>query len=272
VREVPASRHRTGLREPEEKPEVQQDPETVDTHRIANLADQVRVDGYCLLGTILGPAQVASMRQQFLELLEAKQRSESFNRGPNRFQMYLPWQLPFADPDLFECDQALAVMEAVMGPDLALQYFASDTPMPGSDYQRVHSDTRLLFPECAHSLPAYGMVLNVPLVDCTEENGSLEFWPGGTHLVPRDVDREGLAVGMRSCRANLQAGTALLRDLRMWHRGTPNRSHAPRPHLALVYTRPWYRFEQQVPELERAEFDKLSPRAQRLLRFARVLG
>jgi len=229
------------------------------------LAEQVRVNGYAVLPERLPATLVQAMRAQFDELLAHFAAREPTNRGAQRFQMYLPWEPPFAEPLVYENEAALAVMEAVMEPDLALRYFASDTPLPGSDYQRVHSDTRLLFPETTLSLPCYGMVLNVPLVDCTEENGSLEFWPS-THLMPGKSDVERLAPLLPSCRANLRAGTILLRDLRMWHRGTPNRSAASRPHLALVYTRPWYRFEQSPPQLTHAQFDALSDRAKRMLR------
>lgn len=235
--------------------------------RVRSLAEQVRVTGYCILEGLLPPERVAAMRERFEVMLAEKAAAEPTNRGPSRYQMYVPWEPPFADPLLYENEAVLAVMEAVMGPDLALNYFASDTPLPGSDYQRVHSDTRLLFPETTLSLPAYGMVLNVPLVDCTEENGSLEFWPA-THLMPGPSDLEALAPTLPGLRGNLKAGSALLRDLRMWHRGTPNRSRASRPHLALVYTRPWYRFEQQVPILSQAAYDRLSERARRLLRFS----
>ena len=240
---------------------------------LAGLADQIRVNGYAVLPGVLPPDRVAAMRERFLELLSARAAAEPTNRGANRYQMYVPWESPFTDPLLYENDDVLALAEAVMEPDLALVYFASDTPLPGSDYQRVHSDTRLLFPETRLSLPAYGLVLNVPLVDCTEENGSLEFWPGGTHLSPVRPGPEEmgrLAAQLPSARANLPAGSLLLRDLRMWHRGTPNRSSQPRPHLALVYTRPWYRFEQQPPTLSHAAFDALSERARRLLRHASI--
>jgi ectoine hydroxylase-related dioxygenase (phytanoyl-CoA dioxygenase family) len=237
---------------------------------VAFLAEQVRVNGYAVLEDLLPPDVTGAMRGRLDELLAEKAEREPFNRGANRFQMYLPWEPPFTDPRLFENDDVLALVEAVMGPDPALAYFASDTPLPGSDYQRVHADTRLLFPETALSLPAYGLVLNVPLVDCTEENGSLEFWPGGTHLMPGPADLARLSPLMASRRANLKAGSALIRDLRMWHRGTPNRSAASRPHLALVYVRAWYRFEQQVPTVPRAAYDSLSDRARRLLRFARI--
>src|SRR5205085_3629148 len=128
-------------------------------------------------------------------------------------------------------------------------YLASDTPLPGSDYQRVHADTQLLFPEAIFSAPPYGLVVNVPLVDVTDENGPLEVWPGGTHYMPARMDLERMAKGMVSERLKMKAGGLLIRDLRMWHRGTPNRGTRSRPHVALVYTRPWYRFEQQPPAL-----------------------
>lgn len=230
-------------------------------------AEQVRVSGYCVLPDLLPSDLVSAMRERFDALLAEKAAAEPTNRGAQRYQMYLPFEPPFADPRLYENHRVLAVCERVMGPDLALNYFASDTPLPGSDYQRIHSDTRLLFPETSLALPAYGMVLNVPLVDCSEENGSLEFWPA-THLTPGPADLEAIAANLESRRANLQAGWGLLRDLRMWHRGTPNRSAHTRPHLALVYTRPWYRFEQQVPVLSASAREGLSERAQRLLRFA----
>lgn len=234
-------------------------------------ADRIRVDGYVVLEDGLPADRVERMRVRFEALLREKEGREEYNRGPRRFQMYLPWEPPFADPLLYENEEALAVIHAVIGADPTLVYFASDTPLPGSDYQRVHADTRLLFPETPLSLPPYGLVLNVPLVDCSEENGSLEFWPGGTHLMPGPMDLQKLAPIMLSRRANLKAGSMLIRDLRMWHRGTPNRSDHLRPHLALVYTRPWYRFEQQVPTLSRADYEVLSERAQKMLRYSRIL-
>ena len=231
----------------------------------AFFAEQLRVNGYVVLPEILPADLIERMRARFDLLMAATAVREPTNRGVNRYQMYLPWERPFANPILYENAGALAVIEAAMEPDVTLRYFASDTPLPGSDFQKVHSDTRLLFPEAALALPCYGIVLNVPLVDCTVENGSLEFWPC-THLTPVRADLERLATTLPSARANLKAGSLLLRDLRMWHRGTPNYSSGTRPQLALVYTRPWYRFELDGPQLTRADYDALSDRGRRLLR------
>jgi ectoine hydroxylase-related dioxygenase (phytanoyl-CoA dioxygenase family) len=185
--------------------------------------------------------------------------------------MYLPFEEPFAHPLVYEHPLVLRILERLMGPDLICTYFASDTPMPGADYQRVHSDTRLLFPETTLSLPCYGAVLNIPLVDATEENGSMEIWPGGSHLNPGRLDMAALAPQMNSVRANMKAGSILLRDLRMWHRGTPHRGTRSRPNMALVYTRAWYRFEQRPFEIRRSIYDTLPESVQRMFRFNTIL-
>jgi len=230
----------------------------------------VQEAGWCVLPGLVPAALLEALRRRFGELLAAQQAAPT-NRGPARYQMYLPWEPPFSDPGLWAAPRALAVVRAVFAEEPALVYLASDTPLPGSDFQRVHADTRVLFPETALAPPAYGLVLNVPLVDCSEANGSLEFWPG-THLTPPPPDVETAAAGLPSRRANLAAGDGLLRDLRMWHRGTPNRSTAPRPHLALVYVRPWYRFEQQQPAIPPAALSGLTEAQRHLLRCCPPMG
>jgi len=242
------------------------------SEEIAFHADQVRVNGYTILEDLLPVSFIESMRGEFIKLLEAKRAAEPSNRGANRFQMYLPFTPPFADPRVYENDLVLAIVEAVFGQFPICNYFASDTPFPGSDYQRVHSDTQLLFPGMRYSLPAYGLVLNIPLVDVTEENGPMEIWPGGTHLWNGEGDMAALAAQMTSVRVRMKAGAALLRDLRMWHRGTPNRSDHARPNVALVYCRPWYRFEQNVPTLSQPNWEGLSERAQKLFRHATIVA
>jgi ectoine hydroxylase-related dioxygenase (phytanoyl-CoA dioxygenase family) len=245
-----------------------QRPKTDTIQNVAAHANQIKVNGYTVIEDVIPLALIAAMQERFEALIEAKRQAEPSNRGVNRFQMYLPFEPPFDNPLVYENEAVLAVVEQVLGPDPACLYFASDTPLPGADYQRVHSDTRLLFPEHHFSLPCYGLVLNIPLVDVTEENGPMECWPGGTHLWDGTGDMAELAKVMPSARLTMRAGSVLVRDLRMWHRGTPNRSNHMRPNVALVYTRPWYRFEQKVPTLSSARWERLSERAKKLFRHA----
>src|SRR5215212_6154515 len=203
--------------------------EPLDEETVQFLADRLRMDGYCVLENAVPLDLIERLRERFDQLLEARIQADGPNRGANRYQMFLPWEPPFTDPLLYEHPRVMAILERILGEDPIMTYLASDTPMPGSDYQRVHSDTRLLFPETAMSLPTYAVVANFPLVDVTEENGPLEFWPGGTHYMPSRLDLARLAPTMASLRLTMPAGSILLRDARCWHRGTPNHGDRSRP-------------------------------------------
>lgn len=255
------------VEEERRKSETPTDGKPFDEGTLQFLAERIRMDGYAVLAEAIPLPLIDRMRERFDQLLAARIQADGPNRGANRYQMFLPWEPPFADPLVYENPQVMAILERVMGQDLIMTYLASDTPMPGADYQRVHSDTRLLFPETQLSLPAYGIVANFPLVDVTEENGPLELWPGGTHFFPARPDMERHAPSMLSARLTMRAGSILLRDLRCWHRGTPHRGSRSRPHVALVYTRHWYRFEQRPIEIPRSAYEALPEKSQRLLRF-----
>ena len=243
-----------------------QDPEAIRFH-----ADQIRVNGVTTIEAALPVEFIEAMLNRFDELMEAHRSSSESNRGADRFQMFLPLEPPFTDPMLYEHPAVLAIVEATLGDRLNWSYLASDTPFPGADYQRIHADTQLLFPETNFSAPPYGLVVNIPLVDVTEENGPLEYWPGGTHYMPSRMDLEAHAKTMVSKLLTIEAGSLIIRDPRMWHRGTPHRGTRSRPHMALVYTRPWYRFEQKPPTVRRSQLESLSEKTQSMLRHANIV-
>ena len=104
----------------------------------------------------------------------------------------------------------------------------------------------------------YCVALNVPLVDVDDENGPLEWFVGHDRPGP-DTEPE---------RFTAPAGTVLLRDTRVWHRGSPNVGHGPRPMLALLYTRGWYRFPLARPTIDRRVYERLPDPGARLFRGA----
>ncbi len=242
-----------------------------DNERILLHAECIRANGYTLLPNALPAGFVEEMRSRFDELMEEYRRETPFNRGANRFQMYLPFEPPFSHPLLYQHPVALAVVRAVLGERILLGYLASDTPLPGSEYQRVHPDSEALFPETGIQQPSFALVVNTPLVDVTEENGPLEIWPGGTHMFSTRAEVEKLAAALPSERLVMKSGSLLIRDPRTWHRGTPNRSDRSRPNVALVYTRHWYRFAQEPPRVARSVYGALDESGKSLLRHAVML-
>jgi ectoine hydroxylase-related dioxygenase (phytanoyl-CoA dioxygenase family) len=242
-------------------------------YNTVSLADEIRMNGYVILEKMISSDIMAPMLERFDALLERKRANEPTNRGTNRYQMHLPFEPPFAVPELYSNPTVLAILEDLFGKDMICTYFASDTPFPGSDYQPVHLDCRLPFPEAAYGVPVYSVVVNTPLVDFTMENGPLEMWPGGTHLIGQPKDLETITKSMPSVKPLVKVGDILMRDARVWHRGTPSNGARSRPNLALVYSRGWFRFENhpvriKIPRLTYEAFDS---QLKKMFRYCAIL-
>ncbi len=242
-------------------------------HNIQALADEIRMNGYVILEQMIPPEITAPMLERIDALLERKRANEPTNRGANRFQMHLPFEPPFAVPDLYANETVLAILGNLFAQDMICTYFASDTPFPGSDYQPIHLDCRLPFPETAYGVSVYSVVVNTPLVDFTLENGPLEIWPGGTHLIGQPKDMENISKSMPSLKPLVKVGDILLRDARMWHRGTPSHGTRSRPNLAVVYSRGWFRFESHPVRIKipRATYEQFNAEFKKMFRYCALL-
>ncbi len=221
---------------------------------------RLAADGLVVLDERLPADFVADLRAAFMPMIEAYVGASEPNRGVRRHQMYLPFEPPFSDARLWANPVVLSVAEQVLGPGFECIYYGSDTPYPGSAHQPVHQDGDALFPEWVTRPPIYSISMNIPLVDVDEVNGPLEWFTGIDR--PSDDDRANRFVG--------PAGSILLRDTRTWHRGSPNRSDAPRPMLALMYTRSWFHFPLHRPAIDRDVYEGLPDPGRQLFRAADV--
>jgi ectoine hydroxylase-related dioxygenase (phytanoyl-CoA dioxygenase family) len=142
------------------------------------------------------------------------------------------------------------VSTAILGDGFANVFYSGNTAMPSEERQPVHADTGQLWPHLKAPTPPYQLVVNIPLVDMGPENGSTELWPG-THTYPTvtmsggDIKvRPEVLAARRIIEPPIQpvvsAGSILIRDIRLWHAGMPNRTAAPRPMIAMIHTVPWY--------------------------------
>ena len=125
--------------------------------------------------------------------------------------------------------------------------------IPGAKPQRqpVHSDA-----DFAHPTHPFALVVNVPLITMTPENGSTEIWLG-THTFDQS-SQEGAHGDRASGRIQkpllekrreerspsqpvVKKGSVVIRDLRLWHAGMPNHTDDVRVMLAMIHFAPWYR-------------------------------
>ncbi|MBA3947444.1 MAG: phytanoyl-CoA dioxygenase family protein [Herpetosiphonaceae bacterium] len=191
----------------------------------------------------------AAYDEQLERYLESKGGIDAFTGktfGQNHIGMHLPMVVPFSDPQVIANPIAVQVMAAALGDDLRCSFYHSNTAYPGSKYQHVHRDTGPVFrTEFQVPTPVTHVVLNIPLCDFTLENGSTEVWPGSHLIVDTDPtdgsadELEARVEHLASTRTNIPAGSIVVRDLRMWHRGMPNNSQEVRTMLAIVYQRGW---------------------------------
>jgi ectoine hydroxylase-related dioxygenase (phytanoyl-CoA dioxygenase family) len=131
-----------------------------------------------------------------------------------------------------------AVLHCALGKDLKIVGFGGNANLPNSRYQPAHTDGWL---------GTDFLVVNIPLGNITESNGSTEVWPQ-THKEHLTVS-QFKAVHRQSVRLNAAPGDVIIRYSNLWHRGTPNRSSDVRIMLSLVASR----FYERLPPLTVSE-------------------
>ena len=156
-----------------------------------------------------------------------------------------PMEMPFLHQQFITNPFALQVIEAAMGKKIALFCCGiHDVPpdIEGNQVEKApHRDGNHLFPELQCVLPVSGIYVNIPFVDFLKENGATKIWPG-SHLImdspPSDVRHLGeRSEYLPSLQAVMPIGSLILRDMRLWHVGMPNRTNTHRPMLDIGYTR-----------------------------------
>jgi hypothetical protein len=147
---------------------------------------------------------------------------------------------------------AVSLARALMG-SVRLSLYTGNTMLPHTtQHQPLHWDEYQLWPDLETSPPPAAVTVNIPLVDVTMANGALEAWPGTQHDVrsarffPKTLEVpdewiEARRAEVPPVRIPLPKGALLLRDPRMWHRGTTNSTDHARPMVAMSYQPWWYR-------------------------------
>lgn len=226
---------------------------------LAAAVEALRRDGLVVLNDVIDRAHLDLLRERMFTdlpaLLGRKDAPFNFNRG--NIQQDAPPFPPYLFRDILVNDLVVAVTESLLGPGLYNDYYSGNTALPSDIRQPVHPDVAQLWPGLEHAPPAFGCVVNVPVVDMSAENGSTELWPGShldTTLSLRDGTLQLPAEAVERRRAiapplqpTVRAGSVLVRDIRLWHAGMPNRTDRPRPMLAMIHYVRWWKGSKAMP-------------------------
>lgn len=182
---------------------------------------------------------------------------------PQSQSSFIPQFLPVCDkflrhacPDRVTDPIATQITSAALGPRPKWTFCSGNSAMPAvpgiaPQRQPVHSDA-----DFAHPAHPFALVINVPLISMTPENGSTELWLG-THN--NSIEAQEGAHGERASgrikpelleqqrqvrppsQPLVRKGSLVVRDLRLWHAGMPNHSDEVRVMLAMIHFASWYR-------------------------------
>lgn len=212
----------------------------------------LREDGIVVLAGVVSPQSISALLEKSLEDVQAllARPDSPFNWTKGNIQQDPPPFPPYLFRDVLVNDIVIGVTKAILGPGLKCGFYSGNTALESESRQPVHADEGQLWPDMSLVHPAHSLVVNVPLVDMGPINGSTEMWPG-THLDPAVAVQDGdievsdaKLAAQRASRPPLQpevkAGSVVIRDIRMWHAGMPNRTPNPRPMIAMIHSVSWW--------------------------------
>ncbi|KAF2256418.1 hypothetical protein BU26DRAFT_21386 [Trematosphaeria pertusa] len=195
------------------------------------------------------------MTADCLHLL-TKRENPHFNHGKaaQNLSQNLPVSPEYLHDGIWANEYAIVVIENILGPHPQLAFVGANTALPhGVGRQAVHSDA--YFP---HLDFAFGVEVNIFLDDASADNGVTELWLGshvGTNFkdqVPNTRGRikkpllDARAAVSPPIQPTVPKGSIVLRDLRTWHAGMPNRSSTLRIMLGFIFFPAWYRTSMRV--------------------------
>jgi ectoine hydroxylase-related dioxygenase (phytanoyl-CoA dioxygenase family) len=219
----------------------------MDPKHLAAATQAVREDGFVVLEDVVSLAHIAALRVRMIQDLETilARPDAPFNWNKGNVQQDPPPFPPYIFRDVLVNDMVVAVSRALLGPGVKLASYTGNTATPhGEQRQPVHPDVGQLWPDLPVATPAFSLVVNLPMVDMSPENGSTEIWPG-THLdTSMFAWNDDLKVPAEHIEARrkivppiqptVKAGSAVIRDIRMWHAGMPNHTDQPRPMIGMI--------------------------------------
>ncbi len=178
--------------------------------------------------------------------------------------------------ELIDLPTTTPILTSIFGsPEYIVYGAGGDLALPGAiEYQGLHSDnvwTELHDPVgglTMRDLPVPVVHINFPLVDLTPENGPIRQIPGSQRSrapIPTLADEPEWMRLSTVC--PLPAGSAIIRDARCWHGGTPNLSREVRAMPNVEFMAPWFRSEALNRSMTHDMWETLSPHAQRVSRY-----
>lgn len=203
----------------------------MDTSALERHLERMDRDGFTILERVLAPEQIAAIVSALAPYEGARPhgRNDFEGRASKRVYSLAGKGAPFLD--LAAHPSVVAIVDRLLAPNWLLSTLQSIRLFPGETEQPWHvDDSFYLVPG---PRPRLAVSAIWALEDFTEENGATELI-AGSHL--GGSPERGAPV-----QAIMPAGSVVLFDGRLWHRGGANRSRGTRLAISPQYCQPWLR-------------------------------
>ncbi len=226
---------------------------TLSDKHVKQAVEAILIDGYVVLENIIKDEHLDILRERMdadsQKLIEAgKWGGAGMLKG--HLQQGPPPFAPYIFSDIVANPYVIQVTKELLGDGVYNNFYNGNTNCPGSGIQPLHRDSDHLWQNQEVAHPTAEVVVNISPQDTSEENGSVELWPG-SHLdvSGRHIDDDHEAERRETAppiRGNAKKGSALIRDMRLWHRGVPNQSDKPRHMIAMIHRIHWLRSRRRL--------------------------
>ena len=156
---------------------------------VNQLAEEFKINGFIVIEDFIPIDILDRIYKAWLPIRdrEIERLMGISNRGLKRYAIDIPLERPFIEPKIFDHITLVKLFESILGKDYIFQDYSSITPFPGAVYQQWHRDLEPLFP--GMMTPTIRVALHIPLVDTTEENGSIVVIPSSHYIADKELCR-----------------------------------------------------------------------------------
>ena len=252
----------------------------LDASQIEAWVEQFHQQGFLFLEEVLQPAHCEQLRVDLEWAL--KENSNGLNSGRGSSKMSLSHRMFEHSPanlNLFDLEPIASFAAALIAPNCHVIHNNSFITPPGGGITSWHQDDAPHYlvldgkPPTNVRLPVLLFTANYYLTDVTEvEHGGTEVIPGshlfGTSLPSEPIEESQWA---NQVHYNLgKAGSVIMFNNQVWHRGGPNRSDRTRYMTQISYARrlighKYYPFMNYI--MPEHVYQNTTPRLKRLLGF-----
>ena len=224
---------------------------------IDELIERFQIDGFVILEDALSRDEIAALTRALEPYEHERPMGRNAFEGLKSQRVYSLAAKGDVFQQLIEHPRVMAIVDRVLMKNFLLSTAQSIRLHPGEAAQAWHTDDAFYFMPRPHPLTLAVSVIWA-LEDFTENNGATEVIPGSHrwgHEHPDDRDHDIVAAVMR-------AGSAIVFDGALWHRGGANTSNGTRLAISPQYCQPWLRPQESQllivpPEAARACSDRM---------------